>query len=271
METGNILKVYDEVKSDFKFITSSGVRKKIILSLNESPQSVDDLKNRLNIKSSSILREIKLLKNHNIVFNENKHYTLSPQGRIISLKYESMINTLLTIKNNKIWLNHDISSIPSKFLRKIDCLSDSFIIESTLTNIINPNTRYKKMIADVSEIRALSPIYDYSYVELYLKCLQNNAAIDLLVTSPVLEKINEICKRKEILDVISSFKKLEIWKTDEELKIAFTVTEKFFSMGLFLEGGTYDPTINLVSKNEKAIGWGTRLFEHYLKTAEKII
>jgi len=271
METEDIFKVYDEVKSDFKFITGSSIRKKIILSLNESPKSLNELKIKFNIKPSSIIREIKLLQMENIIFKENDLYFLTSKGKIISLKSESLINAFLTVKNNKIWNDHDISSIPPKFLSKIGCLSDSFVVESTFTNIINPNTNYKKMIAHVSEIRAVSPIYDYSYVELYLKSLQNYSKINLIVTNPVLEKLKDVYEENRIKKILSSCRALEIWKTDEELKIAFTVTEKFFSMGLFFEGGTYDPTINLISKNEKAIRWGNELFDYYLQKSEKII
>lgn len=269
METKNILKIYDDVKTDFKFITSSSIRNKIILSLNESPKELNDLKKNLNLKSSPILREIKSLQNQNFIFQKENQYFLSPPGKIISLKSKSLINTLAA-KNKKIWLNHDISSIPPEFIRKIECLSDSFVIESTLTNIIKPHTNYRKIISDVSNIKAVSPIYDYSYVDLYLKSLQNNAKIDLIVTDPISKKIKEISRQKEIEKIISSSKNLRLWKTNAELKIAFTVTEKFFSMGLFLEGRTYDPTINLVSKNKKAINWGSQLFEYYLKNAEKI-
>ncbi len=270
MDTEKIIKIYDEVKSDFKFITNSTVRNKIILSLNQFPQDLYELKDKLNLKSSPILREIKLLQKQNLVYKENNHYFLSPQGKIISLKLESLINAFLTMKNKKIWLNHDISSIPPYFMRNIGCLRDSFMIESTLSDIRKPNTHYKKMLSSVSKIKAVSPIYDYSYVEVYLNSLQKDIEVDLIFTEPVMQKINEIFNQKEIIETISNSKNLGIWKIEAELKIAFTVTEEFFSMGLFLENGTYDSTLNLVSKDEKAITWGNRLFEYYLKDAQKV-
>jgi len=56
----------------------------------------------------------------------------------------------------------------------------------------------------------------------------------------------------------------------DELKIALTVTENSFSMGLFTKDGEYDYTRDLLSNSPKAIEWGEDLFRHHLKDARRL-
>jgi predicted transcriptional regulator len=57
---------------------------------------------------------------------------------------------------------------------------------------------------------------------------------------------------------------------DEDIKIAFTVTEKFLNFGLFSHDGMYDATMVLINYDKDAIQWGEELYEYYLKKAEII-
>ena len=52
--------------------------------------------------------------------------------------------------------------------------------------------------------------------------------------------------------------------------MALTVTDKFFSLGLYTKEGGYDPLKTLLSEDKDAILWGDKLFEHYRQKADKI-
>ena len=73
----------------------------------------------------------------------------------------------------------------------------------------------------------------------------------------------------EILNEILSSENFKLYKIEEDVKIVFTVTENFLSLGLFSTEGLYDATMNLISHDADAIEWGNKLFNYYLdKTRE---
>jgi predicted transcriptional regulator len=47
------------------------------------------------------------------------------------------------------------------------------------------------------------------------------------------------------------------------MRTAFTVTDKFLSLGLYRTDGKYDFGTDLVSDDPAAIEWGNALFEYY--------
>jgi predicted transcriptional regulator len=51
--------------------------------------------------------------------------------------------------------------------------------------------------------------------------------------------------------------------THEKMRTAFTVTDKFLSLGLYRTDGKYDFGTDLVSEGPAAIEWGNALFEYY--------
>ena len=65
-----------------------------------------------------------------------------------------------------------------------------------------------------------------------------------------------------------SMDNLKIWQIDNDVKIAFTVTDKFLSLGLFSSTGEYDSTKDLVSDDPDALAWGNRLFDYYKAKSE---
>jgi predicted transcriptional regulator len=62
---------------------------------------------------------------------------------------------------------------------------------------------------------------------------------------------------------------LKIYLIDD-LKIALTVTENLFSMGLFDLNGQYDYSMDLISQDPESIHWGEEVFQDYLKRARKV-
>ena len=53
-----------------------------------------------------------------------------------------------------------------------------------------------------------------------------------------------------------------------EVKIAFTVTDKYLSLGLFLEQGDYDNSKDLISDDYDAVTWGNQLFKYHKNQAK---
>jgi predicted transcriptional regulator len=56
----------------------------------------------------------------------------------------------------------------------------------------------------------------------------------------------------------------------DDLKVALTVTETAFSLGLFMVNGEYDYNMDLVSVNQDAIVWGDALFQECIKGSRRL-
>ncbi|HML04807.1 MAG TPA: transcriptional regulator, partial [Methanobacterium sp.] len=107
MEIENIFESYDKIKEDLKFISTSDVKTKIILSLKNEPKKLSDIKKDTQIGSSTILHNMRQLEYKNFVIKEFQDYSLTPTGQLIALNLISMINSIYLAKKNKYYLlNH---------------------------------------------------------------------------------------------------------------------------------------------------------------------
>lgn len=269
MDLIDTLNRYEDIKGDIKFVTTSSVRTKIILSLNKGNKDLNTLKNELSLESSAALHSLKKLESQDILIKKENEYSLSPIGKLYAIKSENLFKSFYTIKKyEKIWLNHGIDGIPKNLLKEIKCLSNSFLVESTPTDIIKPHSYYTQLITKAHKIRSISPIFYYPYIDIYKNALKRDADVKLILTPLILAKMTETAG-VVILNEILSSNDFKLYKIEEDVKIVFTVTENFLSLGLFSTEGLYDATINLISYDAGAIKWGNKLFNYYLDKSQK--
>jgi predicted transcriptional regulator len=270
MNTNEIMDVYDDIKDDLKFITTSSIRTKIILCLKEGDKGLNELKCQLDLKPSPISHALKRLENEDIILKKGKKYSLSSLGKLYVIKSENLFKSLETIKNcEKMWLNHLIDGIPPFLIKKMGCLANSKIVESTPTDVIKPHTYYAELVSRSYNIKAVSPIFYYPFFDLYTTGLKKEAKAEIIVTPLILDAVLKNVGMEKLEKRISS-SNLKILRVDEDIKIAFTVTEKFLNFGLFLNDGLYDATMSLVTYDKEAIMWGEELYDYYLKKAKVV-
>lgn len=271
MNSKYLLELYDDVKDDFKFLSSSSIRTKIIICLSEEKLGLGELKEVLGFESSPILHGMRKLEDNKLIFKKDNKYALSQTGKIISLKLTETIKTLsVTRHNEKIWLNHEIDSIPYDLLMKIGDLHSSNLMFSEPTDILKPFKAFDEVLNKSKRIKSISSIFDPHYIGIFKKILENGAKVEIILSKPVLKKMVENldleCLIKlRILMANDSFK---LWNIEDNLKVIFTVTDKCLYLGLFSTSGEYDSTKYLISEHPDALAWGNSLFDYYKKEAE---
>ena len=268
MNSKGIYKQYDDAADLLKFLTSSSIRTGILLSLNESSKNLTNLKQDLNLESSTIIHSTNKLEKRNLISKNGENYSLSQTGKIFALKLVNLIKTIDTIKSHeKLWSDHQIEGIPNDLILKIGSLNDSIIVEADSTHLTKVLDYFTQLLISSKIIKGVSPIF-HPYLPRALEvAVHNGADVQLIVTSEILEVLSK--SNPELLTNISNG--YELYVTYENVKEAFTVTEKCISFGLFTEKGMYDFNIDLYSENKEAIGWGKNLFEYYLNRSERII
>lgn len=274
MNTDDNIEFYELVKDDLKFHGISSVRIKIMICLNDGPKKTKDLRKLIGIQSSTIIHGINELEKQNLVSREVDYYYLSETGKIIALKLIDMIRALVALKNfEKLWLNHEIDSIPQDLLMKIGDLSNLKLVESEKIDIFRPHGAYMQIILGSKKIKGVSPIFYPDYVDSFKNMIENGISVELVLTSSILRKtINSIDSGDlAYLKKILSEEMLKIWEIEDEVKVAFTITDKFTVLGLFFLNGSYDSTKLLIGDHDDAIIWSNKLFEYYRGKANKFI
>jgi predicted transcriptional regulator len=241
----------------------SNLRKNILISLNEHEKSLGDLREGLKISSTTALHALKDLEKSKLTFqNKNKKYGLTNIGRIITLELLDFISTEEVLKKHeRFWLEHDLSGIPDQFLRGIGALSDSEVIKINALDIIKTHNSYMVSIKTAKWIKGVSPIFSSDYPIAFKEIVEKAISTTLILTDPVLEKLTDSIGLENLKKYINNYN-LKLLITDD-LKVAFTVTDSFFSFGLFTIDGVYDTAYDLICADERAICWGSELFEYY--------
>ena len=272
MHITDTLNFYEEVKDDIKSQSTSSVRTKIMISLSEGPKKTKDLRELTGIPASTILHGITELEKQELVLRDGDKFILSQIGKIMALKLIDTVRAYVSMKKlQKLLFNHQIKDIPQDLLMNIGDLSNSQLIEADNIDVFKVHGTHLEIVLDSKRIRGISPIFYPNYPETFKRIIENNIQVELILTKDVLEKtIQSIDKGEKDLGKLIETGNLNLWTLDKDIKVAFTVTDKFMTMGFFSVNGMYDPTRNLVSDDRDALAWGNKLFEYYLKHATKV-
>ncbi len=91
-------------------------RKNLLLFLKSGPKNIDEIKEILQVSSTSILPQIKKLKEQKLVLQEDKTYELAPIGKVLVEKMGPIVSTLELFEENfEYWAERDLRGIPPSF------------------------------------------------------------------------------------------------------------------------------------------------------------
>lgn len=252
--------------SQYFKVYRSDLKLNILSSLLEGGKKLGDLRDELDSSGSTIIHALKDLEEMKLSLKEGKHYKLTSLGVIEATLIREAVSAADVLKKfEDFWLQHDITAIPGHLLQRIGALRDSILIQANSMELDRVHVTFQRLLQSSNRIQGMSPIFHSDYVGAFQGLLTKGATIDLILTSGVLEKTLASADIERIKDYIMR-DKLNIFLIDE-LRVALTVTENSFSMGLYKNDGEYDYTKDLVSNSPEAIEWGEKLFDHHLTQA----
>jgi predicted transcriptional regulator len=251
-------------------LVCSDLRRNILISLNNGEKSLVDLREELKISSTTALHALRELEKGNLTFQaQNKKFSVTDIGTIITLKIIDFNNASEALKKHeRFWLDHDLSGIPEHHMKKIGLLKDSNLVVISELDISKTNESYIAFIKTANWIKGVSPLYSPEYPRIFKELVEKNINTQIILTASVFKKLEDAIGLENIKSLIYEHP-LEIFMTEENLKVAFTVTDSFLSLGLFGKNGVYDITHDLIGTDESAIIWGNELFEYYRDKAKK--
>ena len=262
--------MYEEVEEKLRFVATSGVRIKMMISLLEKPKASGELKDELNTSTSTVIHAARDLEKENLIVETPDGFELTNNGRIIALKTMEYIKSFNVVnKFENFWLNHDLSDIPDELLMRMGELADSKIITDAPTDLLRGLSLYFKLIRKAKQMYGVSSIFHPRFPDMIEKLAEKGVEMRFIVTPMVFETLSSE-KYRERLKKLLEKDNFELRLSEKELKIAFTVTDFVLSFALYFLDGNFDSSNDLLSYNKEAIKWGRDLFKYYYDKAKVI-
>jgi len=252
---------------DLAFLSEK--RKDVLLLLEEGPKTGDEIKTALNVNSTSIMPQIKKLKEGRLIVQDEKStYRLSDMGEIVVEKMEPLLDTVRVFEENyDYWTNHDFTAIPEYLLNRIDELGNYFMLEADLNRLFEVPEDFKNNLLESKHINMFLSYFNPLYIEIYSELARKEAEICLILTKPVFERMKKDYY-KDLRSLLES-KNTEIYICDKDVTLKDVVTERFCSLVLFDKKGKFDHQ-RLMSFDESALKWCEELFLYYKKMSKRL-
>ncbi|HEY3362005.1 MAG TPA: winged helix-turn-helix domain-containing protein [Methanosarcina sp.] len=245
-------------------------RKNLLLLLLDGPKNIEEIKNTLDVRSSPIMTQIKILMKQDLVVESDRLYKLSSIGEILVPKMKVILETFNVFdKNHDYWINQDMTSIPPEFLDEIGKLGDYMEVKPDRNHVFEYPKEVVKQLSESEKVRISSSFFLPIYPSLCIDLAAKGTDITLVFTEYVYDRMLNDYKKE--LEHFLNLKHTKLYVcNNNNMKIASSiVTEKFMSLSLFCNSGIYY-NHNLVSFDEGALRWGRELFDHYKNIARPI-
>jgi predicted transcriptional regulator len=250
-------------------ISASDKRRNLLILLNSSgPQEWDDVKRILNVTSTGMLPQIKILEEEHLIERDGRRFSLTPMGKVLTTHMEPLIKTMeIFDKNRKFWGEHNIGVLPLEILLHIGELGNYQIVENPDVEIFDVNT-FLKNISTSKVLKGISHTVHPRYPSFFLSLAKKGVETSLILTPGVYQVIKE--KYRNLLEEWLECKNAHLYVPPDDIKFSFVVTDTYFSISLFYTSGVFDSKNDVVSFDPSAQKWGERIFSYYQKQSKKI-
>ena len=263
MTNSNTKKQLENEFKNIKYILTSTMRTRLLLSIYEDSKNLDDLRNELNKPSATILHGLKELENINLVKKVQKYYQLTSNGYLLTTNMRKLIENWYSINKNKLfWNNHDLEDIPEDILKDIYLLKDAEYVNSTTSDLSYAFNNFIKLISNAKSLKMILPIYSENHFKHIINLLNKDTLeeLELIISNDIFESIksNEFFNKE-----LMNNKKVKIFRVEKSLKLFLTFSKDFMSLTLFFKDGHYDDSQILISKTKNSIEWSRNLYDYY--------
>ncbi len=249
-------------------LTFSEKRKDILFLLEEKPCTLSDIREYFNVSSPEISPRIKEMVNYNLIKKTDKHYLITPIGKAMIRHFRPLLETIETIeKNESFWKDHYLDDIPQSMIDNLMELKNSELVSDSIENIYESHKTFTENISKSSFLKGVSSIFIPTYPDFVVRMAERNVPTSLILTEKVFSKVRD--EHHEKLEYYLNASNTELFVLDD-IKVAFVVTDIFFSMSLFFNPDTYDPRADLVGYDHSSLKWGSELFDYYKAMSRQV-
>ncbi|WP_462272842.1 helix-turn-helix transcriptional regulator [Methanohalophilus sp.] len=235
-------------------------RKRLLLLLMEGPRNIDQIKTSLNVTSKAMMPQIKILREQNLIIEEDRVYRLSDIGEIIVKNMIPLLKTLGVIEeNNDYWATRDLSSIPEELDSRLGDIGECMVIEPDMNHLFDLPEEFSKNLIKSNKVMTIMAYFHPLYPDLYYELANNGVQIDIILTEPIYKRMKEEHTDKFRHIVEREHTNLYICN---EVNLTSVVTDRFIYLCLFNKNDMYDHK-KIMSFDSSALQWGTELYDHF--------
>ncbi|MEA1985110.1 MAG: winged helix-turn-helix domain-containing protein [Euryarchaeota archaeon] len=244
-------------------------RKNLLLLLMGGDCSIDEIKKKLDETSTSILPQIKILKESGLVIQGDEFYSLSPLGKLIIENIKPVLTTLEILDTHYEYLNeHDLSAVPGHLLDRIGELQGCTVIEPSLVDTFQPNKHIMDDLIRSEDIVTFVSVYHPAFPSIYAELAQKGVHISLVMTPRSFNRQSEEFPMETETLIRQDNSEISVYR-DAPMPAILVVTDRILYLSLLDRQRSYEHR-SLICNEPEAIRWGYELFDWYRQRSEPV-
>jgi len=247
----------------------SDKRKNLLILLDSGSKNIDEIRNALDVTSTSILPQIKKLIDNDLIVQEDKMYKLTVLGEFIIKKIKPLISALEVVeKNNSYWTGHDLNAVPRYLLERISELGDWVFIEPDLNHIYEPSQEIIDSMGNAKQVSTFASYFNPAYLPLYLELGRKDAELSLNFNQSVWDHLSN--EHSNMINELMDMDNVSLYVSKDGIKLTeVTVTDRTMMLGLFDKKGKFDQQF-VMSSESSALLWGQELFDYFKRLSRQV-
>ena len=246
----------------------SDKREKLLLLLQDGPVSIKTIRSSLNTTSSSILPQIKKLRDMGLVSkDDNGIYELTTVGRLIVENLTPFVS-LLSVFNTDApyWVDRDLKSIPENLVKRIGDLGNITLIEPDIDHMYDLQDELVENLRSSRQIMCLTSFFHPDHPDLYLSLALDNINLTLILTTSIFDRMQ--IDYNEQINILMRLENVELFVCEDTIRPPFiNVTDNSVYFSFFNKSDKYDHR-DVMSYDKSALDWGKELFIYYRNLSE---
>lgn len=253
-----------------ELIFLSDKRKQLLLFLRSGPKNMDEITEALQVTSTSILPQIKKLKDMSLVVQEDRSYTLSLIGKVLAEKMQPLVSTIELFEDNfDYWSERDLQGLSPYFKKRLGELGKCKLIQPDLDRMFELDPEVVENLSSSGYILEAIAYFHPPMISLCQELSKKGVEFSLLMSESVYERYHT--DYTEDFRSMLALKNVKFFRYPGELKIAgLTVTDKFFMISLFPKNQRHFDRESLMCHESSALKLGTELFNELLPDSTQV-
>jgi len=246
----------------------------LFLFLKEKPRTIEEINSGLctsaDINSDSVFFQLKRLEENGLVVQQGNVYSLSLPGRILVRRMESLVKAFRLLEDDYDYCpGVKPGGVPPVFFKLMEELMAYFPARYHGDDASSMYEEVNEAFISSKQLLFVISYPDMSYPGICAEHAKKGLKVSVILTRLIFEKLAE--EFKEELDTLLLFENSELYILGNDIApptvaVTDTMVLTYFSSGKIDE----NEDCSMVIFGEKAVKWGTELFEHFRVLAEPL-
>lgn len=244
-------------------------RMNVLLMLQDGPREMESILESLYTTRTTLLPQIKILKQHYLIYQCGDGYGLTNTGKLIANKMTPLLDTIEMLEKNSNYLaSHKLDCIPEHLLLRIHEINGCEIIEPSIVNTHEMNSEYLKEALVSKAVYLVFTFMHPVFPSLLREFVRRGVNLYIILTSDFIQKLKS--EWFEVFEYSLSCENVRLYMYQNDAKISsLTVTDNGFLLRLPFNNNEYSNK-QLLCRNSKGRQWGKDFYDYYLKDSTQI-